>query len=478
MPSGSLPTRTRRSVPLASPVIFGREHILFGLFLVFLASCLIGGGSARADVYSLLYIRPMALLVLLAMLWQPAERTQADRLRPLWLLLLAFALSIAIQLIPLPPAMWTALPGRAPFVAVGTSAGLTPGWHPISLSPDLTLNSLISLLPGAAALMAVVTLRDNHALWALLGFVLLALVSALWAVIQFAGGPNSSTYLYEVTTRGIPVGLFANRNHQAVFLAAILPLLGAWVQTGPGLRGDQRFWLAAGLTAFLFPLILMTGSRSGSVLGLVGIAIGFALARSKAGLTGRKALVAWVVGGLVLLALASTLLLGRAVSLQRVMDLDLSAEQRVRLLPVVLDVLRDMWTVGSGFGTFDPVFRAYEPSWALKPSYFNHAHNEVLEVLLTGGIAAGVAVLAFLYWFFWSVVRLARNGRYRRKPLAVAAAGAIAILLLACLTDYPLRTPLLGAFFAYACGWLALSVGEDRKNDAFGKKIANPVVTE
>ena len=46
-------------------------------------------------------------------------------------------------------------------------------------------------------------------------------------------------WFYRITNNGFPVGLFANRNHAAVFLAALLPLATAWA-LGQKMRGAPR----------------------------------------------------------------------------------------------------------------------------------------------------------------------------------------------------------------------------------------------
>jgi Na+/H+ antiporter NhaD/arsenite permease-like protein len=121
------------------------------------------------------------------------------------------------------------------------------------------------------------------------------------------------------------------------------------------------------------------------------------------------------------------------------------------------------------------VFRGIEPDWALKPTFFNRAHNEVLETAITGGIAALAAVSVFLLWFLRHLFRAWRGigrvtgyeagqGTGKASDVALARLGSVVVLLLllASLVDYPLRTPLLGAVLALAVAWLA-SGSQQRK---------------
>jgi O-antigen ligase len=109
---------------------------------------------------------------------------------------------------------------------------------------------------------------------------------------------------------------------------------------------------------------------------------------------------------------------------------------------------------GSGFGTFDPVYRIHEPYDRLDQQYLNHAHNDLVELALTAGVPGLVLVGAFLVWFARRCWILNRESR-PTPALAPALAGAavLGILLLASLADYPLRTPLMMMVGAIAAVW-------------------------
>ena len=58
-----------------------------------------------------------------------------------------------IQLVPLPPSIWTALPGRAPVADGFRLLGQPLPWLPMSLAPARTVASLLWLLPALAVLL-------------------------------------------------------------------------------------------------------------------------------------------------------------------------------------------------------------------------------------------------------------------------------------------------------------------------------------
>jgi len=113
---------------------------------------------------------------------------------------------------------------------------------------------------------------------------------------------------------------------------------------------------------------------------------------------------------------------------------------------------------GSGFGTFAPIYERFEPRTLLTRRLVNHAHNDWLELWLTGGIPAIVLAAGFLAWLAASTVKVWRNSQARVPVLDVAleraASIVIVLLLLHSVVDYPLRTAALSVLLAMACAYL------------------------
>ena len=436
----------------------------FAIYAGLLLACLLGGGGSRADILSLLYLRPAAILCLAAMLLIPAPIDFRAIRVPFWLLI-SLTAWLALQLVPLPPDVWTALPGREPLVSGAATVGLDQPWRPLSLAPDLTLNSLAALVVPFAALLGFAAL-DQQGRRTLLPFLIgAALVSSLVGIAQISGGSTSPFYLYRVTNEDAAVGLFANRNHQAVLLALTFPLLGVWATEAEGgsKARARRAVAAIVIGAFLVPMILVTGSRAGLILAAVGaVCACFQYAREIHAGTGRRlgwrapalaGAAAVAIGGLFAF-LAS----GRAIALQRLLGTE-ENELRLSHLPVFVQMARDMFPWGSGFGTFDPVYRIYEPYETLSPRYLNQAHNDLLDIAITGGLPALLIALVFLGWWAGRTYALLKGWNRRSDRAALGRLGALVILLLlaASLVDYPLRVPLLQVVFAVACGWVGSS---------------------
>lgn len=436
------------------------ERARFWLFASFLAACFLWGGGSRGDIAGLIILQPLALLYIGACLLLPGKLL-LERVRAPLFLATGLALVMAVQLVPLPPELWTSLPGRAPFVRVATEAGLAQPWRPISLTPDLTLASLVGLSVPIAAFLGIATIPEER-LRNIVPLLLIAVgLSILLGVAQIAGGSGSPFYFYRITNEGSPVGFFANRNHQAVLLAAAFPMLALWVSMPIENRhhATARHWTAVTMALFLLPMLLVTGSRAGLLFAVLGIGIAAYLLRRR--LFARRDVdlrsVALKIGGVAVAGvalIAMAIFFSRDEALDRVINKTISEDGRVEYFPVLARMASDFFPIGSGFGSFDPVYRYYEPFHHLSPRYLNHAHNDALEIVITGGLPAAALALLMLVWLARRVTSHLRARPSSRRDLAIVAAGFIAMLLMSSIVDYPLRTPLLAALFAIACGFV------------------------
>lgn len=442
----------------------------FWIYLVFLAACFLMGGGSRLDILSLPILQPFAVLCLAALLLLPGRKDLAPLHVPL-LLLLALAAIMMAQLIPLPPDVWAQLPGHARFAAIVDPAIGTRPWRPISITPDLTLASLVGLIVPATALIgfSTLTVEQNRRLLPFL--LVMTTASIVLGLAQVAGGPNSALYFYRITNNDSLVGLFSNRNHQALLLAMTWPLLALWAIEPTDRKQPLKWVIVVAMALFLLPVLIATGSRGGLFLAVLGIAAAFLIAR-----TGNSGLLRarlarfsrWIWAGAVAVAamlVAATIVFSRDEALQRLIGTNFAQETRLQALPTLIRILRDFFPVGSGFGSFDPIYRAYEPVELLAPTYLNHAHDDLVELIITGGVAGLLVAALFILWLVRRIIVAFRAPRpSRRGDYARTASVMIAMILLSSLVDYPLRTPLMSAIFAIACGWLAQpSRGEEAR---------------
>ena len=439
----------------------------FYAFSAFMIIVFFTGGSSRDDVQSLVLLRPVAALFAGYALTCVARDQLKGRLFPIYIALTLVGLMV-LQLIPLSPAVWPSLPGREIFGDIADLAGIEQPWRPLSLSPSRTLNSLFSLIIPISAMMLYLNLEDSRRDQAVAVIMFLALVSALWATFQLAGPSRGSLYLYRITNNGDAVGLFANRNHQAALLAATIVILGWYAASqAPAIRlAALRFYGSIAAIFVLVPLIFITGSRAGLLLMAPALVVAMFLIysgrftnervpsaknsrRKKQKFASRQIILSCsliAVGGIA----ALSIYFARSLAFDRLIGSSEVEGLRAQLLPTLLKMVGDFLPWGTGFGTFEHVYRIYEPQELLRPNYLNQAHNDWLQFLIEGGFAAILIGVAALAWAGLQCVRLAKNwSASRYEKYTVVMAGMVMLLFLAGgVGDYPLRTPTLIAVFA------------------------------
>lgn len=450
-------------------------YLLCGfLILVFCA-----GGSARSDVASLVVLRPAAAIVLgiglLTLEWRHVTAHRA------WFALLAATvILVVVHLVPLPFGLWSELPGRNLLVEIDQASGVGQVWRPLSMAPSQTENALFSLLVPAAVLVVASQLSEDD-LFKLLPVVLaLAMLSGLIGVLQAIGG-GSSFYFYRVTNLGSAVGLFANRNHQALLLAILFPMLAAFASTRSLTAESARLkqWVAFALSLVLVPLLLITGSRAGIALGVVAFVLAAFVYRPQGGAapnrrrTKRQWQVFLLIAFSLLCVVAVAIGVSRSEAIDRLVAPDRSEADRLEFWPVIWQIAKEYFPTGSGIGSFVEVYQISEPDKLLRPQYLNHAHNDGLELILTGGLPAMLLIVAGIVAFTLLVKQLlwSEGLRGRSRSIGLLGAAIVLLMLLSSAVDYPLRTPIALTLFVVAAVWVSNAALQARR---LGMGFAGP----
>lgn len=459
--------RSRRDRRTWSDLVLS-DRTRLAVAAVFLSAAFLMGGGSRSDIVSLVILRPLAVVAIGFALYGIDARTLMRQGTPFWLLLALLAW-IALQLVPLPHGMWANLPGRE--IPATHDLLLFPGGvaRPLSLVPTGTWNSLFSLTVPLAVMLGCARL-DHAEQVQLLGVVFAAAaLSALVAALQILGPPNGPLYFFRITNYNNPVGLFSNRNHFAIFLASVQPLVvGALIQ-GQFAARPRPLVITASVAAMvcMLVLVLASGSRAGTLLFAGSLAASCALWLTLAyrrgsltrGIGGRFIPVA--SGGAIALATGLAILsTTRTTAIDRFLDESIDADLRVKVVPQLWEMLTTYFPFGSGFGSFARAYTTFEPFALLRPTYLNHAHNDFLEFPIEGGVVAAGLMLAFAVWLAAAALRTRRmlwGSRKRLAPIEVApfAVLALAILIGGSVGDYPLRTPAIAAWAALLCCLIA-----------------------
>jgi O-antigen ligase len=86
-------------------------------------------------------------------------------------------------------------------------------------------------------------------------------------------------------------------------------------------------------------------------------------------------------------------------------------------------------------------------------SYFNQAHNDWLQILIEGGAPVAILAVVGILWYIASVLKLFLSTSRNLSHLFFWF-GIMAILAIASLVDYPLRTPIFSAVTVWMVAFL------------------------
>jgi O-antigen ligase len=439
----------------------------FYVCAAFLTCCLLLGGGTAAGFLSDTLLQFLAIPALLVALWGFLNVKAGRPARRAALFCLAVALVPLLQLVPLPPEIWTALPNREAIVVTFQLLDRELPWMPISVSPRATWLGALSLLPPLAVFLGTVLLdlRERR----MLSIVVLAIgiVSVFVGLSQVAQGANSPLRFFEITNPSEAVGFFANRNHFAALLYSSMLFAGAWaveaaVSAEAGRMQRDTGWIVALVASFTVLVLLVAGqamarSRAGLGLSIVALFGAFAVALSDKRNTSGVTPVKLLVGAIVLAAMFAV-----QYALYRILERfadDPLQDARVAFARNTIAGAKAFMPFGSGVGTFVPVYARFErPEDALLDTYANRAHNDILEVWLEAGVAGLVLMAIFLAWLAIRSLKLWRGASPGTRDIDVALARAativVGLLLAHSFVDYPLRTGAMMAILAFACALL------------------------
>ena len=377
---------------------------------------------------------PLLALAAVAVLAAP---TRTLTFRPAWRVLdaalIAIALAIVVQLLPMPAVIGNMLsPHAAPVRSALQFTPLTPArtdWVTLSIDPASTANALGVVALGIVSFWVARALfgAGGHTRAFCRALAAIGAVAAVLALVQKAIAPKLLLFAVEPLARSTnPFGAFTNRNHMAAWLLLIAAPLAGYLTArlrihDQDFRGHWRPWLkhflASGMALTALALMVVVGallatlSRSAVVgLGVAGV-VAWRLGEPRMSIErSRLPVRLGAIGAALLVAMLFIDLDGWATRFQESFgEAPDSSFSRPTIWKETLPIVRDFWVTGTGAGTYSGAMTQYQQSrvWVgsmQRWAHFNNAHSHYLQVLSEGGVLLAVPAIVALVAF----TRLAR----------------------------------------------------------------------
>ena len=384
-------------------------------------------------------------------------------LQKTWLVLLMFGLAVGwcvVQILPLIPPTW-----HHPLWRGAASALGTPVTGTVSVNPFETGSALLRVLAYAGIfwLSLQYCCSRRRARQVLFALTLAGLAYAGYGlVIEFSGAKmvlwfEKTAYLDSLTST------FINRNSYATYAGlTLLCASGLLIELLAGAMGDHlsyrekirgildavagRGWALLVACTVIATALFLTDSRGGALSTILGILALLIAVGSTSTMSLRQAVaVALPVLGL---GIAFFLLSGQTTA-ERLARTTIESEERARVYSVTLEAIGDAPLQGTGYGTFEEVFRIHRDERV--HNTYDKAHSTYLENVLELGLpAASLLFLSIAALFARCVIGV----RTRRRDTLYPCIGVGATVLIAAhsLVDFSLQIPAVAATYALLMG--------------------------
>ena len=259
----------------------------------------------------------------------------------------------------------------------------------------------------------------------------------LFGILQHLTFNGKLYWVREMHFGGIPFGPYANRNHFAGFTELIIPVSLVPLVLGKVRR--ERWFLVSLFAVVPIGALVLSASRGGIIsfgVEMCVLVVWLILRRT----AGRHLLSG---GAVLLLAFLMVSWLGVQQLVERfssLQSLEVTGSKRASMRADTWRIFLDHPFLGTGLGTLQTVFPAYETLYDGK--IVNHTHNDYLEALAETGIAGGLCGAWFLgALLFDSLKRLSQAANSFSSTVQLSALIACLGFLTHGLVDFNLHIP-------------------------------------
>jgi len=279
-------------------------------------------------------------------------------------------------------------------------------------------------------------IRSALRILAIFGFAL-----ALFAVVQKATWNGKLYWVRELGIRDNPFGPFVNKNHFAGWMCMVAPLSFGIGFTSRSMSRKIRYIFFSIVMAIT---IFFSLSRGGIISFLVGATILVSLIVWDS--PSKKRL--FPIFSFVIALFVYLIYLGASPIIQRFAESGISSHERLLVWSASLTAFSYFPVFGTGLGTFQYVFPMYKPYGIAM--FYQHAHNDYIEILLEFGIIGALVVTSFLS--FIGKIILDVRWRGREKYLKAAFVASLVSIGVFSLFDFNLHVPSNAILLSFILG--------------------------
>jgi O-antigen ligase len=391
-----------------------------------------------------------------------AVRPEVGRRETRWLdlTLVVYVVCVALQRVPLPPDLRLLLSPalRAVDLQLRIGAPIVPSAdtpHALSVNPHGTTLSLL------VAISVVLTFWCARTLFARGGVRLaaravaaLGLALAAFGIVQHTTAPHAF-YGTTVARQVTPFGPYLNHSDFATWLVMGLLLtcgyLIARLYSQHSLTGrldisadafdNRAMWLTTAAAAMAAALVVGL-SRSGLIAAVAGFATLWMLSSARMERRGRG----WLLGAFGAIAGVALAFANTTAVAGRIGETIGGIGGRTAIWRATWPMAKDFWLIGIGAGAFERGMVVYQPS--PHETFFNHAHNDYLQMLAEGGVLLAIPAIAAAVVGIGSIRSHLRSDRSSMYWVRAGAASGLVAIAVQSLWETGLRVPANTLLFA------------------------------
>jgi O-antigen ligase/tetratricopeptide (TPR) repeat protein len=377
---------------------------------------------------------------------------------------------IVMQLVPMPPWMLRIIsPSTYVFYLNTVFVAEPAAWGSLSLDAKATVTEFFRFTAYVAFYIVTVQLLSKKRYLKKTVAIVIIFTSflAFFGILQHLLSNGRIYWIRELTKGGLPFGPYVNRNHFAGLMALIFPLVaGLFIFYKPrvsyvsfrekiseifNLQRTNIYILLGFSVVLIGTSIFLTLSRGG-IVSLCLSMIFFGLLVFGKGASRKRGILIVLICVLIVLTVGW---FGWNPILERFREVLLIPEDTSYFRPVIWKdsalIIKDFPLTGTGFGSYMNVYPLYRTFPGGK--IVDHAHNDYIEMLVTGGAIAFLLMLWFLVVHVKQSYRtfLTRHDLYSIYLYIGCLAGLLSMFFYS-MTDFNLHIGANGLYFFFLLG--------------------------